>query len=379
MKLSQFKFKLPNEQIAQYPSKFRDECRLLVLHKKTGEIEHKLFKDIINYFDENDLFVFNDTKVFPARLYGNKEKTGARIEVFLLRELNEELRLWDVLVDPARKIRIGNKLYFGEDDSLVAEVIDNTTSRGRTLRFLFDGDHDTFKEVLYSMGETPLPRSVMRPAPSEVLESYKEYIWGKDKAAKVDDAEARKFMVEMDAERYQTIFAKNEGAVVAPTSALHFSRELMKRMEIKDINAAFLTLHASLGNFRDIDVEDLTKHKMDSEQLIIPEETCHIINTTQDNKKRICAIGTTVMRALETAACTEGHVKAFDGWTNKFIFPPYDFTVASSMVANLYFPYSQLLMMVAAFGGYEYVMNAYNVAVKEGYQFGTYGDAMLII
>lgn len=379
MKLSQFKFKLPNEQIAQYPSKFRDECRLLVLHKKTGEIEHRVFKDIINYFDEHDLFVFNDTKVFPARLYGNKEKTGARIEVFLLRELNEELRLWDVLVDPARKIRIGNKLYFGEDDSLVAEVIDNTTSRGRTLRFLFDGDHDTFKEVLYSMGETPLPRSVMRPAPEEVLQSYKENIWGKDKASGVDDAEAHDFMVKMDAERYQTIFARNEGAVVAPTSALHFSRELMKRMEIKDINTAFLTLHASLGNFRDIDVEDLTKHKMDSEQLIIPEETCKIINATQDNKKRICAIGTTVMRALETAVCTEGHVKAFDGWTNKFIFPPYDFTVASSMVANLYFPYSQLLMMVAAFGGYDYVMNAYNVAVKEGYQFGTYGDAMLII
>jgi S-adenosylmethionine:tRNA ribosyltransferase-isomerase len=282
-------------------------------------------------------------------------------------------------VDPARKIRIGNKLYFGEDVSLVAEVIDNTTSRGRTLRFLFDGDHDTFKEVLYSMGETPLPRSVMRPAPAEVLQSYKETIWGKDKASGVDDAEAHDFMVKMDAERYQTIFARNEGAVVAPTSALHFSRELMKRMEIKDINTAFLTLHASLGNFRDIDVEDLTKHKMDSEQLIIPEETCKIINTTQDNKKRICAIGTTVMRALETAVCTEGHVKAFDGWTNKFIFPPYDFTVASSMVANLYFPYSQLLMMVAAFGGYDYVMNAYNVAVKEGYQFGTYGDAMLII
>lgn len=349
MKLSQFKFKLPAEQIAQYPSVFRDECRLLVLHKDTGEIEHKTFKDILNYFDEHDLFVFNDTKVFPARLYGNKEKTGARIEVFLLRELNQELRLWDVLVDPARKIRIGNKLYFGEDDSLVAEVIDNTTSRGRTLRFLFDGDHDTFKEVLYSMGETPLPRSITRDVEPE------------------------------DAERYQTIFAKNEGAVVAPSAALHFSRELMKRMEIKGIDMSFLTLHASLGNFRDIDVEDLTKHKMDSEQLIIPEEACNMVNAAQERKRQICAVGTTVMRALETAVCTEGRIKAYDGWTNKFIFPPYDFTVASSMVANLYFPYSQLLMMVAAFGGYDYVMNAYNEAVKEGYQFGTYGDAMLII
>lgn len=349
MKLSQFKFKLPTEQIAQYPSSFRDECRLLVLHKDTGKIEHKIFKDILGYFDEHDLFIFNDTKVFPARLYGNKEKTGARIEVFLLRELNQELRLWDVLVDPARKIRIGNKLYFGEDDSLVAEVIDNTTSRGRTLRFLFDGDHDTFKQVLYSMGETPLPRSITRDVEPE------------------------------DAQRYQTIFARNEGAVVAPTSALHFSRELMKRMEIKGIDMTFLTLHASLGNFRDIDVEDLTKHKMDSEQLIIPEEACLMVNKAQDQKQRICAVGTTVMRALETAVCTEGHIKAFDGWTNKFIFPPHDFTVASSMVANFYFPYSQLLMMVAAFGGYDYVMNAYNEAVKEGYQFGTYGDAMLII
>ena len=349
MKLSQFKFKLPNEQIAQYPSVFRDECRLLVLHKDTGKIEHKIFKDILTYFDEHDLFIFNDTKVFPARLYGNKEKTGARIEVFLLRELNQELRLWDVLVDPARKIRIGNKLYFGEDDSLVAEVIDNTTSRGRTLRFLFDGDHETFKEVLYSMGETPLPRSITREVEPE------------------------------DAERYQTIFARNEGAVVAPTAALHFSRELMKRMEIKGIDRTFLTLHASLGNFRDIDVEDLTKHKMDSEQLIIPEEACLMVNKAQEKKRQICAIGTTVMRALETAVCTEGRIKAYDGWTNKFIFPPYDFTVASSMVANLYFPYSQLLMMVAAFGGYDCVMNAYKVATEEGYRFGTYGDAMLIL
>ena len=349
MKLSQFRFKLPEELIAQYPAKYRDESRLLVLHKDTGEIEHKKFSDIIDYFGKDDLFIFNDTKVFPARLYGNKEKTGAKIEVFLLRELNPELRLWDVLVDPARKIRIGNKLYFGEDDSLVAEVIDNTTSRGRTLRFLFDGDHDTFKEVLYSMGETPLPRYITR----EVEPS--------------------------DEERYQTIFAQNEGAVVAPSAALHFSRELLKLMEINDINHTFITLHASLGNFREIDVEDLTKHKTDSEQLIVSEEACQVINTTQDKKRRICAIGTTVMRALETAVCTEGHVKSYDGWTNKFIFPPYDFTVANAMVANFYAPESQLLMMTAAFGGYENVMNAYEVAVKEGYRFGCYGDAMLII
>ena len=350
MKLSQFQFNLPQEKIAQEPPRWRDECKLMVLNKKTGEIEHKLFKDILEYFSKGDTFVLNDTKVFPARLYGNKEKTGAKIEVFLLRELNQELRLWDVLVDPARKIRIGNKLYFGEDDSLVAEVIDNTTSRGRTLRFLFDGDHDSFKEVLYSMGETPLPRN---------------YI--------TRDVEPE------DAERYQTIFAKNEGAVVAPSAALHFSRELLKLMEINDINHTFITLHASLGNFREIDVEDLTKHKTESEQLIVSEEACNMINTTQDNKKRICAIGTTVMRALETAVCTEGHVKTYDGWTNKFIFPPYDFTVANSMIANFYAPESQLLMMTAAFGGFENVMNAYEVAVKEGYRFGCYGDAMLII
>ena len=349
MKLSQYGYDFKSEMLAQYPAENRDESRLMVVNRATGKIEHRIFKDIIEYFDEKDLFLFNDTKVFPARLYGNKEKTGAEIEIFLLRELNRELRLWDVLVDPARKIRIGNKLYFGEDDMMGAEVIDNTTSRGRTLRFLFDGDHETFKEVLYSMGETPLPRSITREVEPE------------------------------DAERYQTIFARNEGAVVAPTAALHFSRELMKRMEIKGIDRTFLTLHASLGNFRDIDVEDLTKHKMDSEQLIIPEEACLMVNKAQEKKRQICAIGTTVMRALETAVCTEGRIKAYDGWTNKFIFPPYDFTVASSMVANLYFPYSQLLMMVAAFGGYDYVMNAYNEAVKEGYQFGTYGDAMLII
>ncbi|NCC98131.1 MAG: tRNA preQ1(34) S-adenosylmethionine ribosyltransferase-isomerase QueA [Bacteroidia bacterium] len=349
MKLSQFKFKLPEELFAQKPYANRDESRLLVLNRKTGEIEHKVFKDVLGFFDENDVFVFNDTKVFPARLYGNKEKTGARIEVFLLRELNPDLRLWDVLVDPARKIRIGNKLYFGEDDSLVAEVIDNTTSRGRTLRFLFDGDHDTFKETLYSMGETPLPRFIKRPVESE------------------------------DAERYQSIFAKNEGAVVAPASSLHFSRELMKRLEIKGVKFSFVTMHAGLGNFREIDVEDLTKHKMDSEQMIVTDQAASIVNAAKDEKRQVCAVGTTVMRALETAVCTEGKIKPFDGWTNKFIFPPYDFTVATAMVNNLYTPYSQLLMLVAAFGGYDQVMHAYDVAVKEKYQFGAYGDAMLII
>jgi len=349
MKLSQFNFRLPEEKIAQHPTMFRDESRLMVLHRKTGDIEHKLFKDILDYYDDKDVFIFNDTKVFPARLYGNKEKTGARIEVFLLRELNEEQRLWDVLVDPARKIRIGNKLYFGEDDSMVAEVIDNTTSRGRTLRFLYDGPHDEFKKALYDLGETPLPHSIInRPVEPE------------------------------DAERFQSIFAKNEGAVTAPTANLHFSRELMKRMEIKGVEFAFLTLHAGLGNFRDIDVEDLTKHKTDSEQMFIDTSAVNIVNNAKDNGRQICAVGTTVMRAIESAVNTEGHLKEFEGWTNKFIFPPYDFTVANSMVSNFHMPLSTLLMVVAAFGGYEQVMNAYDVALKEGYRFGTYGDAMLI-
>ena len=350
MKLSQFKFKLPEEKIALYPTNFRDESRLMVLHRKTGEIEHRIFKDILTYFDEKDVFVFNDTKVFPARLFGNKEKTGARIEVFLLRELNEENRLWDVLVDPARKIRIGNKLYFGEDDSMVAEVIDNTTSRGRTLRFLYDGPHNEFKEALYALGETPLPNMIVK-RPVE----------------------------ELDKERFQSIFAKNEGAVTAPTANLHFSRELMKRMEIKGIDFAFVTLHAGLGNFREIDVEDLTKHKTDSEQLIVPEEATKIVNNAQDQGRRICAVGTTVMRALETTNSTNGHISPFDGWTNKFIFPPYDFNVANAMVSNFHMPLSTLLMITAAFGGYEQVMEAYNIALKEDYRFGTYGDAMLII
>ena len=332
MKLSQFKFKLPEEKIALHPTKYRDESRLLVLHRKTGEIEHKMFKDVLDYFDDKDVFIFNDTKVFPARLYGNKEKTGARIEVFLLRELNEELRLWDVLVDPARKI-----------------LIDNTTSRGRTLRFLYDGPHDEFKKALYALGETPLPHSIInRPVEPD------------------------------DAERFQSIFARNEGAVTAPTASLHFSRELMKRMEIKGIDFAYITLHAGLGNFRDIDVEDLTKHKTDSEQMIVNEEAVRIVNHAKDLNRQVCAVGTTVMRAIESTVSTDGHLKEYEGWTNKFIFPPYDFTVANAMISNFHMPLSTLLMIVAAFGGYEQVMEAYNVALKEEYRFGTYGDAMLI-
>lgn len=349
MKLSQFKFKLPEGLIAQHPTVHRDESRLMVVNKKTGSIEHRTFKEILDYFDEKDVFVFNDTKVFPARLYGNKEKTGARIEVFLLRELNEEFRLWDVLVDPARKIRIGNKLYFGEDDSMVAEVIDNTTSRGRTLRFLYDGPHEEFKQSLYALGEAPLPSFIKRPVEED------------------------------DAERFQTLFARNEGAVTAPTAGLHFSRELLKRMEIKGVDRAFITLHAGLGNFRDIDVEDLTKHKTDSEQMFVEREACEHVNTAKKGGHEVCAIGTTTMRALETAAGTDGNLKEFEGWTNKFIFPPYEFNVATSMVSNFHMPFSTLLMMVAAFGGYELIMEAYQQAVKEEYRFGTYGDAMLII
>ena len=350
MKLSQFKFKLPEDKIALHPTKYRDESRLMVLHRNTGKIEHKMFKEVLEYFDDKDVFIFNDTKVFPARLYGNKEKTGARIEVFLLRELNEELRLWDVLVDPARKIRIGNKLYFGPDDSMVAEVIDNTTSRGRTLRFLYDGPHDEFKKALYELGETPLPHTIInRPVEPE------------------------------DAERFQSIFAKNEGAVTAPTASLHFSRELMKRLEIKGVDFAYITLHAGLGNFRDIDVEDLTKHKMDSEQMVVNGDVVNIVNTAKDNGRQICAVGTSVMRAIETAVSTDGHLKEFEGWTNKFIFPPYDFSVASSMITNFHMPLSTLLMMTASFGGYDLIMDAYDVALKEKYSFGAYGDAMLIL
>ena len=349
MKLSQFKFKLPDEKIAKYPAPYRDECRMMVLHRKTGEIEHRMFKDILEYFDEKDVFVFNDTKVFPARLYGNKEKTGARIEVFLLRELNQELRLWDVLVDPARKIRIGNKLYFGEDNSIVAEVIDNTTSRGRTLRFLYDGDHDEFKRSLYALGEAPVPRFVGRESEPE------------------------------DLERFQCIFAKHEGAVTAPTAGLHFSRELMKRMEIKGIDFAYITLHCGLGNFRNTDVEDLTKHKMDSEQMFVNSECCQIVNKAKDENRKIVAVGTTVQRALEAAAGPDCRIKEFEGWTNKFIFPPYDFSIADAMLSNFHLPYSTLLKLTAAFGDYDYTMEAYNVALKEDYRFGTFGDVMLIV
>ena len=349
MKLSNYGFDFKPELIAQYPEINRDESRLIVVHRNTGEIEHRLFKDILDYFEEKDRFVFNDTKVFPARLYGNKEKTGAEIEIFLLRELNRELRLWDVLVDPARKIRIGNKLYFGEDDILGAEVIDNTTSRGRTLRFLYDGSYEEFKDTLYRLGETPLPRWVRKTVEPE------------------------------DAERYQTIFAEKEGAVVAPTAGMHFSKHLLKWMEIKGIDRSFVTLHAGLGNFRSVDVEDLSKHKVDSEQFFVTEEAAEQINGTKRDGHKIVAIGTTVMRTLETVVSTHGMIKPQSGWTNKFIFAPYDFTVADAMVSNLHLPGSTQLMMVAAFGGYDNVMNAYDIAVKEGYRFGTYGDAMLIL
>ena len=349
MKLSKFKFNLPPDLIALHPARHRDESRLMVIHRDTGEIEHHVFKEILNYYGKGDVFVFNNTKVFPARLYGNKEKTGARIEVFLLRELKEDMRLWDVLVDPARKIRIGNKLYFGENDSMVAEVIDNTTSRGRTLRFLYDGTHDEFKKALYALGETPLPKYINRPVEPE------------------------------DAERFQNIYASVEGAVVVPAAGLHFSRELMKRLEIKDCNFAFLTLHCGLGNFREIDVEDLTKHKMESEDMIINEDVVNLVNEAKDSGHQICAVGTSVMRAMETAVSTDAHLKEFEGWTNKFIFPPYEFSLATSMVTNFHLPLSTLLMMAAAFGGYELIMKAYEVAIKEQYRFGAYGDAMLIL
>lgn len=349
MKLSQYGFDFNPDLIAHHPAENRDEAKLMVVHRDTGEIEHRIFKEILDYFDDGDMFVFNDTKVFPARLYGNKEKTGAEIEIFLLRELNRETRMWDVLVDPARKIRIGNKLYFGEDDILGAEVIDNTTSRGRTLRFLYDGSYDEFKQTLFRLGETPLPRWVRQKVEPE------------------------------DAERYQTIFAAKEGAVVAPTAGLHFSKHLLKRMEIKGIDSAFITLHAGLGNFRTVDVEDLSKHKVDSEQYFVSEETAASINGVKERGKKIVSIGTTVMRTLETVVSTHGMIKAQDGWTNKFIFSPYEFTVADAMVANFQLPESTQLMMVAAFGGYDLTMRAYKEAIEKGYGFGSYGDAMLIL
>ena len=349
MKLSNFNYDLPNELLAEYPSDQRDESRLMVLHRDSGKIEHKTFKDVIDYFKDGDSFVLNNTKVFPARLMGNKEKTGARIEVFLLRELSREQRLWDVLVDPARKIRIGNKLYFGDDDSLVAEVIDNTTSRGRTLRFLYDGNYEEFREKLLELGQTPLPKYIKR------------------------DEE------DFDKDRYQTIYAKNVGAVAAPTAGLHFSKHLLKRLQIKGINLSELTLHVGLGTFNPVEVEDLSKHKMDSEELMINDEVVKIVNTTKQNKRKVCAVGTTVMRGLESSVSSTGTLNPYVGWTHKFIFPPYEFSIANALITNFHMPKSTLLMMVSAFAGYDFMMEAYNEAVKEKYRFYSYGDAMLIL
>ena len=348
-KLSHFGFDLPEARKANKPSKNRDESKLMVLYKESGKIEHKLFKDIIEYFDDGDVMILNNTKVFPARIYGNKEKTGAKIEVFILRELNKESRLFDVLVDPARKIRIGNKLYFGEDEELVAEVIDNTTSRGRTLRFLYDGSYDEFKETLTKLGQTPLPKYINREPTAE------------------------------DDERYQTIYAKHSGAIAAPTAGLHFSRELMKRLEIKGINFAEITLHVGLGTFRPVEVEDLSKHKMDSEEINITDQAASIINKGKVENKRICAVGTTSVRTIESSYTTNYHVVPFTGWTNKFIFPPYDFKIPNCILTNFHLPKSTLLMQISAFGGRELVLKAYKEAIKKKYNFYTYGDAMLII
>lgn len=349
MKLSHFQFDLPSELLAEFPSENRDEARLMVIDRKKQTIEHKMFKDVIDYFDDGDIMVLNNTKVFPARLFGNKEKTGARIEVFLLRELNTEQRLWDVLVDPARKIRIGNKLYFGDDDSLVAEVIDNTTSRGRTLRFLYDGSYEEFRSKLTELGETPIPKYINREVTPE------------------------------DADRYQTIYAKEEGAVAAPTAGLHFSKHLLKRLEIKGIKFAEVTLHVGLGTFNPVEVEDLSKHKMDSEELKINQEAVDIVNDAKAKKKRICAVGTTSMRAIESAVSSQRTLNTYDGWTNKFIFPPYDFSIANCMITNFHTPKSTLLMMAAAFIGHDLMKKAYEVAIEEKYNFYSYGDAMLII
>jgi len=348
MKLSEFKFDLPSSLIALHPTDNRDESRLMVVHKSTGQIEHKVFKDVVAYFDENDLFVINDTKVFPARLYGIKEKTGAKIEVFLLRELNKEMKLWDVLVDPARKIRVGNKLYFG-DGELVAEVIDNTTSRGRTIRFLFDGDQEQFYRMIDTLGETPLPKEIKRSAEPE------------------------------DRERFQTIYAKNVGAVVAPTAGMHFTPQLLKRLELIGVDVAAITLHIGLGTFRSVDVEDLTKHKMDSENYWVEEVTANRVNSALEEKSKICAVGTTVMKTLETSVSANGLLKENSGWTDKFIFPPYDFKICDALITNFHLPESTLLMMASAFGGYDLIKEAYETAIKEKYRFFSYGDAMLII
>jgi S-adenosylmethionine:tRNA ribosyltransferase-isomerase len=349
MKLSEFDFKLPPELLAEFPADCREESRLMVVHKDTGKIEHKLFKDIIDYFDEDDVMILNNTKVFPARLYGNKEKTGAKIEVFLLRELDASTRLWDVMVDPARKIRIGNKLFFDEEETLVAEVIDNTTSRGRTLRFLYDGTYEEFRKKLKELGQTPLPKYIKRPPTNE------------------------------DAERYQTIFAKHEGAVAAPTAGLHFSKHLLKKLEIKGIHLPEITLHVGIGTFNPVEVEDLSKHKMDSEQFFIEDRVAETVNQAIDNKRKVCAVGTTVIRSLESSVTADGYLRPFQGWTNKFIFPPYDFKIANTLITNFHTPKSTLLMLVAAFGGYELIMDAYQEAIKEKYRFYSYGDSMLII
>ncbi|WMN05993.1 tRNA preQ1(34) S-adenosylmethionine ribosyltransferase-isomerase QueA [Marivirga arenosa] len=348
MKLSEFKFDLPLKLVAQHPAEDRDQAKLMVLHKDTGEIEHKTFKDIVDYFDEGDIMVTNNTKVFPARLYGNKEKTGAQIEVFLLRELNKEMHLWDVLVDPARKIRVGNKLYFG-DGELVAEVIDNTTSRGRTIKFLYDGEDEDFYKLVDSLGETPLPKYIKRP------------------------------VEEADRERFQTIYAEEVGAVAAPTAGMHFTRQVLKRMELKGIKTSPITLHIGLGTFRPVDVEDLTKHKMDSENFKVPAKTAELVNESLDNKKRVCAIGTTAMRSMESSVTANNRLKENEGWTDRFIFPPYEFKICNALLTNFHMPESTLLMMACAFGGYENVMNAYQEAIKNKYRFLSYGDAMLII
>ena len=349
MKLSNFNYELPKDLLAEYPSDQRDESKLMVLDRKNQKIEHKTFKDLIDYFNDGDVFVLNNTKVFPARLMGNKEKTGASIEVFLLRELNRDQRLWDVLVDPARKIRIGNKLYFGDDDSLVAEVIDNTTSRGRTLRFLFDGNYEDFRSKLLELGQTPLPKYIKRNEE------------------------------EFDKERYQTIYAKHEGAVAAPTAGLHFSKHLLKRLQIKGIDLAEITLHVGLGTFSPVEVEDLSKHKMDSEELFIDIEASNCVNNALKNKNKICAVGTTVMRGLESSVSSMGTLNPYKGWTHKFIFPPYKFSIADSLITNFHMPKSTLLMMVSAFCGHDFMMEAYSEAVKKKYRFYSYGDAMLII
>ena len=349
MKLSDFKFEVPKKLVSLYPSENRDESRLMVVHRSTGEIEHKVFKDVIDYFDEGDVFVTNNTKVFPARLYGNKEKTGAKIEVFLLRELNQELRLWDVLVDPARKIRVGNKLYFGDSD-LVAEVIDNTTSRGRTIRFLFDGTDEEFYKTIDTLGETPL---------------LKDFIEREVEAS--------------DRDRYQTIYAEHVGAVAAPTAGMHFTRHLLKRLELKGIAVSPITLHIGLGTFRQVDVEDLTKHKMDSENYNIPEATVEFVNKALDNKKTVVSVGTTALKTIESSVTANGRLKASSGWTDRFIIPPYEFKIANALITNFHLPESTLLMTTSAFGGYNLIMKAYQEAIKEKYKFFSYGDAMLIL